>query len=889
MDWLRAKLRALSIRFTGSLRRPSIDEFRDELASHIAMHTEDGVRAGLSPEEARRQALIRLGGTEQTRQAYRERRTLPWLESFARDLRYSVRTLAKHPAVTGIAILSIGLGIGANATIFSMFSRFLLRPLPVGDPSTLLALSTTHKGDRCCNHFPLPVYQDLVNQSQSFSSLAAYYELIPASIGGNGEPERVWGQAVTANFFDVLELPMIHGRGFVTADDKTPVIVLGQTLWQRRFNGDASIVGKTILLSGRYFTVVGIAPAAFHSVDQILDTQFWVPLGIAAQLAPNLPSQTSRDFHWLSVVGRMRPGVSRTEVEAELNTLGGRYAQAFPATDKDSGFHVEQAGTLPPSMKTAVVIFLCVLCVIVLLVLSIAGANVANLLFAQAAVRQREMAVRLALGATRARLRWQMLLESVLIALGGGALGVLLSLWSTQALSMFHMPAPVPLDLRITVDWRVLLFAFALSVASGVLLGAAPAWAASRPALANALRGEDALTRTGRLWSLRNILVVAQIAMSGVVLSLTMLFLRSLQSAAEINIGFDPHNLMMLSVDPRVHNYSADRTTLFLSQLRERAAALPGVVSAVTTDVPLLSGGNRSDGFTVVGQSTADKPTTFADLYMVSRGYFATLGIPLLTGHDFGSEAVTGPKTAVINKAFADRLFGTANPVGQHVTGGDVTYEIIGVVDNVKSRTLGEDSRPLLYRSLTQSIAGDPSEMGYTLVVKTAGTPGALIESLRRQVYAIDPAMAIYNVETMDEHVRIAYVLPRLGATLFGVFGGIGILLTVVGLYGVMSYAVSRRTREIGIRMAMGAQPGTVERLVLRQGVLLTLIAIALGWPAAWMLAKMATSFLYGIQPHDTLTFAVIPPFLLAIAIGACWLPARRAASIDPMRALRTE
>jgi putative ABC transport system permease protein len=890
MDRLRTGLRAFWLRLTGTIRATDHrDEFQDELAAHIAMHTDDGIRAGLGPEEARRQALIRLGGVEQTRQAYRERRGLPSLESLARDLRYSLRTLAKHPAVTGIAILSIGLGIGANVTIFSMVSRFVLRPLPVGDPSTLFALSTTHKGDRCCNHFPMPVYQDVVDQARSFSGIAAYDELIPASIGGIGEPERVWGQAVTTNFFDVLELPIIHGRGFVTADDKAQVIVLGQNLWQRHFNGDTSILGKTILLSGRNFTVVGIAPVAFRSVDQILDTQFWVPLGVAAQLAPNLPPQSSREFHWLSVVGRIRPGISRAAVEAEMNILADRYARVFPATDKDSGFHVEAAGSLPPSMKTTIFVFLAVLLVIAFLVLSIAGANVANLLFAQAAVRQREMAVRLALGATRARLRRQMLLESVLIALAGGVLGVLFSLWSTQALSAFHMPVPVPLDLSIAVDWRVLFFAFLLSVASGVLLGAAPAWAASHPSLTNSLKGEDALARTGRPWTLRNVLVVAQIAMSVVVLSLTLLFLRNLQSAAGINIGFQPHGLLMLSVDPRVHGYSAQRTTVFLSQLQQRAMTLPGVVSAVTTDVPLLTGGNRSDGFTVVGQSSNDKAFTYADLYMVSPGYFGALGIPQLAGHDFGTETATGPKAAVINRAFAERLFGTANPIGQHVDGAGINYQVIGVVDNVKSRSLGEDARPLLYRSLNQSVANDPSMMGYTLVVKTAHDPGALSDSLRRQVHTLDPAMAIYNIETMDEHVRTAYILPRLAATLFGIFGSIGVLLAAVGLYGVMSYAVSKRTREIGIRMALGAQTETVEWLVLRQGMVLTLISVALGWPAAWMLAKLAAGFLYGIQPHDALTFTIVPPFLIATAIAACWIPARRAASVDPMQALRTE
>ncbi len=423
------KLRAFWKRIAGLLHAGRGDhEFSDELESHIAMHVEDGVRSGLSAEEARRRALIQLGGAEQVRQSQRERRTLPMLESLARDLRYAFRTLAKHPAVTAIAVLSIGLGIGANATIFSMVSRFVLRPAPVGDPSTLLALHIQPQGDPCCNPFPLPLYNDLRDQAKSFSGVAAYYELIPASLSGSGEPERIWGQAVSANFFDVLELPMVLGRGFSSGEDKQPAVVISARLWQRRFASDHQIIGKTITLSGRSFTVVGIAPASFHSVDQILDTQFWVPLGIATQLVPNLPPADSREFHWLAVVARLKPGISRTQAAAELDTLAKRFALAYPKTDKGNAYVFEQAGSLPPRERTAALTFLAALSIVVLLLLAIAGANVANLLFAQAAGRQREMAVRIALGATRARLRGQLLIESTLIGLGGGMLGALFRL-----------------------------------------------------------------------------------------------------------------------------------------------------------------------------------------------------------------------------------------------------------------------------------------------------------------------------------------------------------------------------------------------------------------------------------------------------------------------------
>jgi len=884
------QLRAFMLRLRGLFRsHRADDDFAVEVESHVALHTEDGIRAGLTPTEARRLALIRLGGAEQTRQAHRNRRTLPWLESLLRDIVYGLRTLAKHRGATAIAILSIGLGIGANATIFSMVSRFILRPAPVGDPTTLLAVHTLPQGEQCCNAFSYPLYTDLRDQAKSFSGVAAYYELIPASIGGSAEPERVWGQGVTANFFSVAEIPMKLGRGFVSGEDNAPAVVLGAGLWQRHFNADPAIIGKTVTLSNHIFTVVGVAPPAFHGIEQILYTEFWVPLGNVANLVPLAPKESAREYHWAMVIARLKPGVARSQVAAELSTLALRFGKNNPATDAGNSFVFEQAGTLPPRERNAVLIFLAALSVVVLLVLSIAGANVANLLFAQAAARQRDMAVRLALGATRARLQRQMLMESVMLGMGGGAVGLLLSLWATSALSTLRLPAPIPLDVSVAVDWRVLLFAFALSVISGLLLGLAPAWAAARPLLVNALRGEDALARPGRRITLRNLLVIAQISMSLVLLCVTGLFLRSLQSAATIDIGFRPANLLMMSIDPRVQGFTPAQTARFLAALQQRAEALPGVRSAVSTDVPPLSGGNRSDGFTIAGRPAKDASMTFAELYMVTPGYFDALGIPRLAGRDFNSETNAGPRAAIVNRTFVQSVFGGENPIGQHVTGGNLTYEIIGVAGDTKSRTVGEEARPILYRSLDQTIADDPSLMGYTLVVHTAGDPATVEEAVRRQIHALDPAMAIYNEETMEQHVRTAYFLPRLAAMLFGTFGFIGLVLASVGLYGVMSYAVTRRTREIGIRMALGAKPGTVERLVLRQGMVLTLIAVALGWPAAWMLAKMASSFLYGIQPHDALTFALVPPFLAVIALVACYIPARRAASIDPMQALRTE
>ncbi|HEX4319908.1 MAG TPA: ABC transporter permease [Acidobacteriaceae bacterium] len=811
------------------------------------------------------------------------------------DLAYTFRRLSRSPGFALAVILSIGLGIACNATIFSMVSRFVLRPAPVGDPASLLTLHTLHDGDQCCNNFPEPLFKDIRDQAKSFSGVAAYDELVPASIGSKGEPERVWGQAASANFFSVLQIPMTVGRGFLAEEEQNQVIVLGHRLWQRRFASDPAIAGKVISLSGRPYTVVGVAPAGFRGIDMILDSEFWVPLGRVSDLVTNVSDRNNRNMHWLQVIARLKPGVTRDQTAAELAAIAQRLAIAYPATDKGNNFRFEQAGSLPPRDRTTFLIFLAALLVVVLLVLCIACANVANLLLAQTIGRQREMAVRLALGATRVRILRQMVMESVLLALGGGVLGVLLSLWATQALSTFRIPAPIPLNLTVTVDWRVLAYTFALSVGAGLLFGIVPGWAASRPILANALKGEDPFARPGSRITLRSVLIVAQVAMCVVLLTATGLFLRSLQQAANIDIGFRSSGIISLSVDPRVNGYTAERTVQFLNEARQRAAALPGVASAVVTDSILLNGGNRSDGFrALVKPKSATKEDLGSapnvELYMATPGYFATMGIPRLAGRDFSNETVTdGPKAAIVNEAFVKSVFGSENPIGQQIEGGGVTYQIIGVVGNTKSRTLGEETRAVLFRSLDQTVAYDPAFMGYTILVRSDSDPAAIVNGVRGQIHALDPAIAVYNVQTMQEHIRDAFILPRLAATLFGTFGTIGLILAAVGLYGVMSYSVSRRQREIGIRMALGAQVGQVQRLIVRQGMVLAAIAVVLGLPAAYALSKLFTSVLYGIHNDDPATFAVVPVFLVAVALLASWLPARRAARVDPQIVLRCE
>lgn len=802
------------------------------------------------------------------------------------DLVYCYRRLRRTPGVVLAVVLSIGLGIAANATIFSLVSKFVLAPAPVGDPGTLTTVYRTYDNGSCCNNLPMPVYRDLREQAKSFSGLAAYDELVPASLGGNGEPERVWGQATTANYFDVTQLRMPQGRGFRNDEEHAPVIVLGYQLWQRRFHGDPRIVNETVTLGGRLFTVVGVAPKGFRGVDLILDPQFWIPLGNLPQLTPTAPDPESRTMQWLNVTARLKPGVTPTQAAAEMQLLGQRFAAQHAETDRGDNFHLEPAGSLPPRDKKSIQLFLAALFGVVLLVLCIACANVANLLLAQGARRQREMAVRLALGAGRGQLVRQLLLESLSLSLGGGILGILLSVWATFALSSFKLPAPMPLDLAVVVDWRVLLYTLGLSLAVGFLCGFVPAWTASAPVMPNALKGEESMARPGRVWSLRNILVVVQISLSLVLLCAAGLFLRSLEGAAKIDPGFRSSGVVMLGVDPQ--NYPPLKTLQLLSTVRQKIAALPGVMNVTVTDGLPLSGGHHSDGFVAEGKPAGTESTT-VEMFMAGPAYFDTLGIPRLAGRDLAVENPTAPKVTIVNQELVRRFFPGENPIGRHILDGGVPYEIVGVVGNTKSRFIGEDARPIMYRSIDQAIAGDPSQDGFRFLVRYQGDPAALVDAVRREIHSLDATLAIFNVQTMDEHLRDALFLPRLVGTLFTVFGSIGVLLASVGLYGVVSYSVSQRTKEIGVRMALGARAEQVQSLFVRGGMWLSLVSFVAGLPIALAGAKLATSLLYGVHPLDAITFTVVPLVLFVITLVACWIPARRASRVDPMIALRVD
>ena len=806
-------------------------------------------------------------------------------ETALQDLSYAARSFRKSPGFTAAVIVSIALGTAANTTIFSLVNGTLLGALPVQEADRLVSFS---EGDS----FSYPDYVDYRDQSGVFESLMAHFPLTPVSLSAGGVPERVWGQLVTANYFSVLGLKPALGRGFLPEEDQLSggalVTVLSHGLWRRRFGADPGIVGRSVVMNNRSYTVVGVAPAGFHGADRGIVSEFWVPLSMHAQIMPELAKdkQYSRNNQWLMINGRLKPGVTREQALAAINVVHTRIADTYRKEEKKQTVSLVTAGAIPGARRF-VLSLMTVLMVVVGLVLLVACANVANLLLAKATARQKEIGIRLALGAGRGRLIRQLLTESLVLALAGAGVGFLLSLGATRAISQFQLPLPFPVGFDFSPDVRVFAFTAALSVLTGLLFGLAPALRATRPDLVAALKEQAAALGSFRRFGLRNLLVVVQVTLSLVLLVSAGLFLRSLQSASSIDIGMRPDNVLVMAVDPKLHNYSAGKTKLFFAQLQQRVSALPGVLSMSLVDVVPLSIGGSSRSFEADGNQGSKK--TNADVFRVSTRYFETMGIPLLRGRDFGSQASSSQRVVIINATMAKRLFPDEDPIGRRVRASNQTYQIIGVARNSKSRTLGEDPRACIYHFLDQDPGATSSFFGVALAVKTSGNPASMIRPVRQQVEALDPNLAVFNIETIKEHVGKALLIPRLCAWLFGVFGLVGLTLATVGLYGVMSYSVRRRTREIGIRMALGAPASGVLRMVARQGLILALVGLTAGLALALAASRFAASFLYGISATDRATFIGVPLVLLAVALVAILLPARRAARVDPLVALRYE
>jgi predicted permease len=818
------------------------------------------------------------------------------MENLVQDIRYTIRTLLRAPGFSFVVILSIALAFAANATVFSVANGLLWGVLPVRDPGRMVMFS---EGES----FSYPDYLDYRDQTSAIfaDGVAAHFPLIPASIGGKGEPERVWGQSVSGNFFPTLDVPMTLGRSILPEDDTAArghVVVLSSGLWRRRFGADPSILNRDVALNGQHYTVVGVAPPGFYGVDRGIVSEFWVPLAVSEEIMPDLTADGSaidkRDNQWLMLDARLKPGVTRARAALLVNVVKKRLDDAFHKDDKThEKVTLQQAGGLIGGSITPAFTLMAVLMIVVGLVLLVACANVANLLLARATGRQKEIAIRLAIGAGRRQLVRQLLIESFFLALAGAAVGFLLAAVAARAISSFKLPLPFPIAFDFNVDWRVALFTLGLSVITALVFGLVPALRASRPDLVGSLKdGPAGFGRASRS-RMRNTLVVVQVSLSLVLLTTAGLFLRSLGNASSIDIGFKPANLLIMSVDPKIQNYSHDKTAQFLTQLRDRVSALPGVRSVSFVGIVPLSIGAAENKFGVDPAKGRPAQNVIALVNTIGAGYFQTMGIPLVRGRDFTPQDVTsnlgGQPAAIINQTMAAHLFPGQDPIGRTLRQDKATYTIIGVVRNSKSRTIGEKPSDAAYLFLNAAPEKATSFFGTTILVKTSMDPRVLESSVRQQIAALDPNMAVFNAETMQEHVDKSLLIPRISALLLGIFGAIGLTLAAIGLYGVMSYSVRRRTREIGIRMALGAKRPTVLRMILRQGLILTAIGLAIGLAIALALGRFTASVLYGTSGTDLLTFVVVSVVLVATAAVAVLVPALRAAHVEPTTALRYE
>ncbi len=812
------------------------------------------------------------------------------LRSIYQDLTYAARTFRKNPGFVAIVIVSVALGIAANTTVFTMVKATLLGQLPVREPERLVSFDEGSSKS-------YPDFVDYRDQARNiFEGVGAYFPLVPVSLGG-GEPERIWGQVATGNYFSLMGAEPAIGRGFLPEEDvpgRGQVVVLSYNLWRRRFGGNPGIVGRQVTMNDRSYTVVGVAPRGFNGEARGIISEFWVPLSMYAQIMPDLAKEgditDKRDHSWLCIFGRLKPGVSLAQAAAAVNVIRDRldstYRKAEPGRPARARrpMRLVEAGGLPGGGAKMAMGLMAVLMVVVGLVLLIACANVANLLLARAAARQREIGIRLAVGAGRKRLIRQLLTESILLASLGAGAGLLLSLAATRAIARLQFSLPFPIGFDFSLDMRVVGFAAALTVITGILFGLAPALRATRTDLVTTLKGEAAQP-AARRFGMRNLLVVVQVALSLVLLVSAGLFLRSLGNASSIDTGMRAENVLIMAFDPKLHSYSSERSRQFVADVRQRVTALPGVASVSFVDVvPLSIGSNSSD---VQSEGGKEVKATQTDFFRIGTRYFETLGIPLLRGRDFNAQST--PDMVIINEIAAKRLFPGEDAVGRRVRTQGKTYQVIAVARNVKSRTLGEEPRSCLYHFLER----DPNEVisffGTAILVKTGGNPAALIRPVRKEIQALDRNLAVFNTETMREHLNKALLLPRLSATLLTIFGTVGLVLATVGLYGVMSYSVRRRTREIGIRMALGAPAGGVLRMVTKQGMLLAGVGLATGLVIAFALSRFTASQLYGISPTDPVTFLGVPAILLAVAFLASLAPARRASRIEPFVALRHE
>jgi predicted permease len=881
-------LRHITARLRAFFTTRELDrDFAQELESHVAMLTEENIRRGMSRDEARRLARVRVGAGASMKDQHRDARGLPALETVVQDLRFACRLLVKDRWFSGAAILVLALAIGANTAIFSLADAALFRMLPVADPDELVAVrSLNPRGQGTRGTFSYPQYTYLRDHTDAVAGMLAYAPM-NLNLSAGAVTDSPDGLLVSANYFTVLGVQPAIGRGFAAEDEAA--VILSHGFWRRRFAGDPAIAGRSIMLNGLPFTVVGVTPRRFFGAEVGSAPDVFVPLGLRDRMASagsSHPGLLSLNIFWLNVMARLRPDV--TSEEAALRTHAvfqqGTSVQASAMRpdlvrmlqQKRVVFTPASRGT--QSVSTQFGTPLLVLMTVVSMVLLIACANVANLLLVRADVRRREIAVRLALGAGRVRLLRQFVTESLVLSTAAGLLGLALAVWSSRALAgvLTHDA------LDVSLDFRVLSFTLAISLITGVIFGAMPVLRVMRVEPTAEFRGDGSRGGSARRSSASRFLVSGQVAVSLLLLVAAGLFIRTLGNLRAVDPGFDGADVLLATVDPGLSRYTPERLQSFYSALLDRVVALPDVRSASLADAPLLRESHAYiDGVSVEGSDEAAETS----LRIVAPRFFETMGIPVRLGRDFApQDRVGSPRVVIINETFARRYFVGQSPVGRYVKVGDVPMQIVGVTADSKYRGLRDAVPNTAYLPLGQGQTHAGTER--TLYVRTWGDPADSAPQIREQVRALDQNLPV-EISMFSDLVDEDLVQERMLATLSGFFGGLALVLTATGLYGVIAYGTQRRTREIGVRMALGAEQGSIYRMVLRDGLLMVALGVAAGVPVSFWLSRLVTRLLFEVSPGDPYTFICAVALLTIVAAAAGYLPARRASRINPTEALR--
>jgi len=885
MEWL-GKLR---MRFRALLNGDDVHcEMAEEWQHHIELRTEENIRRGMSPDEARRSAERNFGNSGCIKDESWDVRGGGLMERLWQDFRFGIRQLRRSPGFTVVALLSLGLGIGGNAVIFSLLSAILLRPLPIAHPEQVFAIHQGRQNDPSSfQSMSYPNYEDILDRNQVLSGMAVH-RFAPLSLSHNGTNERVWGYLVSRNYFDVLGVQPILGRTFAATEGRAPnadpVAVLSYSCWQKRFGGQPAIIGSALQINGHAFTVIGVAPRGFTGTESVFTPELWIPSTMQEWIETRSGLEYRGDGQWWAF-GRLKPGVQWEQAQVQLNSVAEALGKQYPDQDQGMALRLTPPGLVAPEIRSAVIAFSAALMLTVLLVLLIACTNLASLLLARATQREREIAVRMAIGATRARLVWQLLTESLTLSVLGAALGLGTgyALIQVALASLPRIDFALGLDLRL--DWRVMTFVAGLAVLTGVGFGLVPALHVSKSDVLSTLK-EDLAGGRRKAW-LRSVLVTMQVTLSFVLLITAGLTLRSLQHAEILGPGFDPNNAATASVDLGLQGYSENKGENFYKQLVEKVRALPGVKSAGwVARLPLGLDQNTTGAWPAGQPQPRQEDMPYVIYNSVGPNYFAAMAIPLVAGRDFAdSDTAKSAKVVIVNETLAQRLWPGQDPIGKHLHTGNSdseTVEIVGVAKNGKYFSLGENPAQMIYYSLTQMYSTSAA-----LVARSEVDPASLISSVRGEVQKLDPSLPVYDVKTLKEHMRLALFPLHAGAVVAGGFALLAMILAAIGIYGVMAYSVGQRTQEIGIRMALGAGAGDVWTMVLKQGVLITAIGMALGVICAVGASSVVANLLVGVSATDPLTFLLITLLVAAVALAACFIPARRATKVDPVLAIR--